>query len=163
MMGESNSSAAPVVVVGSGELILDAAGWVGHACWSELRFHQLLTDWLALEASPALVSTFWAVRAHRAELARALYHRLPELREFPRGGFVKGSPAGEQGFAALAALTAPADGMARSSALHAALSTMADHYRGHARVAVGPADGPTADTLVTAITRTEADLVLLTC
>ncbi len=154
-------SASPVVVVPSGWPMLDAAAWVGHSCWAELRLHQVLTDWLAIETSAALSTAFWAVRAHRAELAEAWHRRLPELREFPRSGFVKPSTAGERGFADLEALTGPADGAARSAALTAALAAMADHYRARAQVALGPADAPVADTLTSALARTESDLARL--
>ena len=162
MTNASAPSVPPLVVVPVGQPILDAAAWVGHACWAELGFHQVLTDWLAIEASPSLVSALWAVRAHRAELAEAWHRRLPELREFPRSEFIKPSEAGDRGFADLNALTDPADGAARSAALTVALAAMADHYRGHAQVAVGPADGPVADTLNLALARTESDLALLT-
>lgn len=161
MTDASAPSVPPFVVVPVGQPILDAAAWVGHACWAELRLHQVLTDWLAIEASPPLATAFWAVRAHRAELAEAWHRRLPELREFPRPGFVKSSAAGDQGLAGLEVLTDPADGAARVAALRAALAAMADHYRKHAQVAVGPADGPVADTLGWAIARTESDLALL--
>ncbi len=153
--------AADSVVVPSGAVLADAAQWVGHACWSELQFHQLLTDWLAVETDPELSTAFWAVRAHRGELAEAWHRRLPELREFPRSGFVRSSLAAEEGFATLDAIRGPADGGTRAEALRSALSAMAEHYRGHLAVAVGPADGPTADTLAQAIARTDHDLGLL--
>lgn len=161
MTNASAPSVPPLVVVPVGQPILDAAAWVGHACWAELRLHQVLTDWLAIEASPPLVSAFWAVRAHRAELAEAWHRRLPELREFPRPGFITSSAAGDQGFGDLNALTNPADGAARVAALAAVLAAMAAHYREHVGVAVGPADGPVADTLTWALARTESDLALL--
>ena len=161
MIDASVPSPSPAVVVPAGWPMLDAAAWVGHACWAELRFHQVLTDWLAIETSASLATVFWAVRAHRAELAEAWHRRLPELREFPRPGFVKASPSGERGFADLEALTDPAGGAARSAALAVALAAVADHYRAHAEVAVGSADGPVADTLVSALARTESDIALL--
>ena len=88
-------SAADSVVVPSGAVLADAARWVGHACWSELQFHQFLTEWLAVETDPELSTAFWAIRAHRGELAEAWHRRLPELREFPRSGFVRSSLAAE--------------------------------------------------------------------
>ena len=161
MIDASAPSPSPAVVVPAGWPILDAAAWVGHSCWAELRFHQVLTDWLAIETSASLATVFWALRAHRAELAEAWHRRLPELREFPRPGFVKPSTAGERGFADLEALMDPAGGEARSAALTAALLAMADHYRAHAQVALGPADGPVADSLASALARTDFDLARL--
>jgi len=155
------SAAEPAVVVPPGLPILEAAAWVGHACWAELRFHETLTRWLAIEADPAVAVTLWAVRAHRAELAEAWHRRLPELREFPRDQFVRSSREADDGFAALDALTTPEATSERVDALTAALGRMTDHYQQHAAVAVGPADAPVADTLRLAIARTQADLALL--
>ncbi|QXC60089.1 hypothetical protein KSP35_17235 [Aquihabitans sp. G128] len=149
------------VVVPAGLPLSEAAAWVGHACWAELRFHETLTRWLALDADPAFVTALWAVRAHRAELAEAWHRRLPELRELPREGFVRPSDSGEQGFAALDALTAPEATAARARALTGAFEQLASHYEAHVEVAVGPADAPTADTLHQAITRTRADADLV--
>lgn len=151
----------PNVVVPVGLPILEAAAWVGHACWAELRYHQTLTRWLAVEDDPAVAVTLWAVRAHRAELAESWHRRLPELREFPREQFVRSSGEAEAGFEALDALTVPGAGAGRRAALAEALTRMATHYEAHLEVAVGPADAPTADTLRQAITRTETDLALL--
>ncbi len=149
---------ARAVVVPAGEPLLDAARWVGHACWAELRLHEVLTGWLADEADPELVTVLWSLRAHRAELAEAWHRRLPELREFPRAGFVLPSDRGQAGASALEALTAAdATSAERVAALGGALAAMADHYRDRVPVAVGPADAPTADTLARALARTESD------
>lgn len=159
-----------VVLVPAGQPILDAAGWVGTACWAELRFHQLISDELGVAVVAPLAdpagpegasdpsgreggagqswsSRVWTVRAHRAELAEAWHRRLPELREFPRPGFVVPGVDGE-------GLLAHGD---VTSTLHALL----EHYRQRQAQPMGPADGPVADTLAVAIARTEADLALL--
>jgi hypothetical protein len=148
----------PVVVVPAGAPLVDAAPWIGHVCWAELELHRVLTGWLAVEADPAAATLWWAVRAHRAELAEAWHRRLPELRELPRAGFVEPSPVGEGGLASRADLDAPSATAERRAALGDALGALADHYRRHRSVAVGPADGPTAETLARAVSCTEADL-----
>lgn len=56
---------------------------MGQACWAELRFHQVLTTWLAVETDLELSQAFWAIRSHRAEVAEWWHRRLPELREHP--------------------------------------------------------------------------------
>lgn len=150
-----------LVLVPAGATILDAGAWIGHVCWAELRFHQLLTGWLAVESDRALTPVLWTIRAHRAELAEVWHRRLPELRELPRAGFVEPSRWAEEALAAMEALTGPAASAVRVKTLSGALSTMADHYRRHLLVAVGPADGPTAATLATAIARSESDQALL--
>lgn len=163
-----------VVLVPAGRPILDAAAWVGTACWAELRLHQVISDQLgtatvaplaggadaASEAGPAEregaegpesdgppPSLLWVVRAHRAEVAEAWHRRLPELREFPRPDFVVPGDDGER-------LVADDD---VSATLHALL----DRYRQRQSQPMGPADGPVADTLAVVIARTEADLALL--
>lgn len=152
-----------VVLVPAGEPILAAAAWVGTACWAELRLHQMISDLLGTaqvaplpEATPGVdvdsnqgpsASLMWTVRAHRAEVAEAWHRRLPELREFPRPAFVVPGGDGER-------LTADSD-------VTATLTALLDHYGRRVAVAVGPADGPVADTLAVAIARTEADLALL--
>ncbi|HEX2575788.1 MAG TPA: hypothetical protein VHK88_05520 [Aquihabitans sp.] len=161
-MADPTTSTGPdpvaAVVVPSGAPLLDAARWVGHVCWAELRFHQVLTGWLALEPDPVLATTLWQIRAGRADLAEAWHRRLPELRELPRAGFVEPSGEAEAGFAALVALEDPQASRARALALAAALEGVQDHYQAHVAVAVGPADGPVAATLAAAVARTEADL-----
>ncbi|CAN5793649.1 hypothetical protein BH10ACT1_BH10ACT1_35350 [soil metagenome] len=154
-------SAEPTVVVPAGLPILEAAAWVGHACWAELRLHETLTRWLAVEADPPVAVALWTVRAHRAELAESWHRRLPELRELPREQFVRSSSEADAGFEVLDALTAPEAGAARVDALAEALRRMGDHYEAHVDVATGPADGPTADALRQSIARTRSDLALL--
>lgn len=145
------------VLVPPGVPILEAAAWVGHACWGELALHRVLTGWLADEDDGEAVVAFWAARAHAAERAEAWHRRLPELREFPRAGFVRGSEEGEGGAAALAALAGPGRSGERRAALDAALARMAAHYQDHLAVAVGPADGPTAETLRRSLASVAAD------
>lgn len=144
----------PVVSIPAGAAIRDAAGWVGTTCWEELRLHQTLTDLLAgpdsdsgADDGSSMRQRWWVVRAHRAELAEAWHRRLPELREFPRAGFVAPNPDGS---------VVVADGDPVAS-----LRALLDRYRAHVEVAVGPADGPVGETLGDAISRTEADLALL--
>ncbi|MCU1498807.1 MAG: protein of unknown function transrane [Acidimicrobiales bacterium] len=154
----------PGVVVPAGLPFAEAAGWVGQACWSELRVHEALTGWLAVEADEGLAATLWVLRAHRAELAELWHRRLPELREFPRQGFVLAGDVGTDGLAVLTepgTVGEPVAGTARVAALASALTAMAERYRAHLAVAVGPADGPVADTLRLALARTESDLTLL--
>ncbi len=157
----------PEVLVPAGATLVDAATWIGSACWAELRLHEVLTGWLAVEADPATAATWWALRAHRAELAAAWHRRLPELRELPRAGFVEpatpgtGGPTAGEGLAALEGLQDPDATAARRSALADVLASLADHYLGHLAVAAGPADGPTVDTLALALARTEADVATL--
>lgn len=153
--------ADPAVLVPAGLPILDAAAWVGHACWAELRLHQLLTDWLAVEQDHELGLALWRLRSHRAALAEAWHRRLPELRELPRPGFVEPSERGDQGFATLDALTEDGTPAQRATALAEALARLLRHYEAQAVVACGPADGPTAASLVEAIRTTGADLASL--
>lgn len=155
------ASAEDVVVVPAGRSIIDAADWVGHACWAELRLHRVLTDWLASEADPELSASLWRIRSNRAAVAAAWHRRLPELNELPRAGFVEPSDSGEETFAALDHLTASGTTSERASSLRLALASLAAHYDARVAVAVGPADGPTAATLVDAIRTTDADLAAL--
>ncbi len=74
--------------------ILDAAAWVGHACWVELRLHAVLTHWLSVELDPDATSVLWTERADAADRAEAWHHRLPELREHPRSAFIEASSEG---------------------------------------------------------------------
>ncbi len=152
----------PQVLVPSGATMLDAATWTGRACWAELRLHQLLTGWLASGTDPTLAPVLWTIRSHRAELAEAWHRRLPELRELPRTGFVEPGAQAEEALAAMEDLTDPVTSADRVAALRVVLVALGDGYRRHVAVAVGPADGPTADTLAAAIARTESDHDLLT-
>lgn len=151
----------PVVLVPAGAPMLDAAGWVGHACWSELRLHQVLTDWLTAEPDPELSTTLWRVRSHRAAIAEAWHRRLPELRELPRAGFVEPGATDEEGVAVLDELSPSATTTERAAALAGALATLVARYDAHVAVAVGPADGPTVATLGDAIRATTADVASL--
>lgn len=144
----------PAVLVPAGASILDAAAWVGHVCWAELGFHEVLTRWLEDEGDAELAVELWALRAERAELAAAWHRRLPELRELPRAGFVEPSAVGEEGFAGLVELAGASRSAERASALRDALAAMQVHYTAHRTVAVGPADGPTATTLAEAVATT---------
>jgi len=159
---DAGSSDSGTVLIEAGEPIETAAAWIGHACWAELRFHEVLTTWLAVEPDVELSQTLWLIRAHRAELAEAWHRRLPELREFPRPGFVV--PSGD----VVSTLFDEAEGLvdetaaAHRAALAAAiLEGFSAGYRNHLGIAVGPADGPTAESLARAIEVTDADLVRL--
>lgn len=145
-----------VTVAPAGPLLVDAAAWVGAACWAELRLHQALTDLLAdIDAGTNADQAvgLWAVRSRRAELAAAWHQRLPELRELPRSGFVEPTPEVTE---VLAPLTtpAPADPLA---AVAEVLDGLVALYQERQTVAVGPADGPTASTLLRALADTETD------
>ena len=135
--------------------ILDAAGWVGHACWVELRLHAVLTHWIQIEADPEAASVFWTERADAAERAEAWHHRLPELREHPRSSFVAASsePVARL-FNGLTVLDEPDATDQRRGALSAVLRGLRLGYHAHQELAVGPADGPTATTLVAALRST---------
>ncbi|MEO6987992.1 MAG: hypothetical protein ABI239_05020, partial [Aquihabitans sp.] len=111
-----------VVLVPAGEPILVAAAWVGTACWTELRLHQMMSDLLGTatvapvpSVSIPSASKLWTVRAHRAEVAEAWHRRLPELREFPRPDFVIPRTDGERLLV---------DGEVRAT-----LQVLLDHYR----------------------------------
>ena len=154
---------------------MDAAAWIGGACWAELRLHQAITDHLGTGSDPTLTIALWRVRAHRAELAEAWHRRLPELRELPRAGFVepdetilavvgplapdplapdaRAETAGGQG-----STPGPNTGV---DVIAAVFERLGDHYRAHRGVAVGPADGPTARTLTRAIEQTDQDRAAL--
>lgn len=161
MSDTDTPSPSPPTVVPVGAAIIEAASWVGHACWAELRLHQVLTEWLAVELDAELSVAFWAVRAHRAELAEAWHARLPELRELSRAGFVEPGDPWDGVFTGMNALTGPDQSSARLRSLVRALATVGGHYDAHVAVAVGPADGPTAATLSMAIERTALDLAAL--
>lgn len=175
------TAAVPPTVLPAGRLLMDAAAWVGAACWAELGLHRALTDLLGTSAvsgsnnvpaptdalgahDPHQVVALWAVRSHRAELAAAWHQRLPDLREMPRSGFVEPTPETE---AILAPVTVPSTDAPTTSApaadgrldgLAAVLTGLARHYRAYQSLAVGPADGPTSATLRRAVADTDADL-----
>jgi hypothetical protein len=146
------------VLVPAGLPILDAARWVGASCWLELTVHQLLTVELAradLDDQARVVR--WRVRAHRAEAAAAWHQRLPELREFPREGFVA-PPAddGIDGFDGFDEFDGSGDqwwvaGDAGAASggidLVDVLDRLDRRYHGHEARAVGAADGPVRVTL----------------
>lgn len=150
------------VVVPAGRPLGEAAAWVGRACWSELRLHQVLTGWLAIEADAEQRVAWWRLRSTRAELAETWHRRLPELRELPRRDLVAApSPEVAAHLDDLATLEDPTGTDDRVAALAAVLAALARGYRDHAPVAVGPADGPVAASLGLARARTEGDLVAL--
>ncbi len=147
--------AADAVVTPPGLPILDAASWVGRACWAELRLHAVLTHWLAVETDPEATSVFWSERADAAERAEAWHHRLPELREHPRSSFIAASSEGvARIFNGLTVLDQPDDTEQRRGALSAVLRGLRLGYHAHQEHAVGPADGPTATTLNAALRST---------
>lgn len=151
-----------VVVVPSGAPLEEAAAWVGAACWTELRFHQLLTTWLADEADGERSVVLWRIRAHRAELAETWHRRLPELREMPRPDFVEpASPAAADRLAALEAAAPSAGPLERLSAAASVLAALGRGYAARAAVAVGPADAPVAESLGRAIEVTGSDAAAL--
>ncbi len=151
----------PHVLVPAGAPILEAAAWVGQACWSELALHDVLTGWLADEDDGAFASTLWTLRAGTAERAEAWHRRLPELREYPRDEFVGPSAKAEAVLDGLATLTGGGRGPQRLAAVDQALARLAQHYQDHLSVAVGPADGPTARTLRTALESVAQDRAAL--
>ncbi len=161
MQGGTAAPGHPAVLVPAGTGLLDAAAWVGHACWSELALHKVLTAWLATEADPELCAILWNVRSHRSMVAEAWHRRLPELRELPRAGFVEPEKRDEEGLVPLDVLSTSGPSHARSTALRIALASMATRYDARVPVAVGPADGPTAATLADALRTTAADVTAL--
>ncbi len=145
----------PAVLTPPGLPILEAAAWVGHACWLELRLHAVLSHWLAIEPEPEASAVFWTERADAAERAEAWFRRLPELREHPRWTFVEASsePVAHL-LNQLALFDDPGATAARRGALAAVLRGLRLGYHSHQERAVGPADGPTATTLVAALRST---------
>ncbi len=150
------TDAAPEsVITPPGLPILEAASWVGHACWVELRLHAVLTHWLSIEVDPGATSVLWAERADATDRAEAWHRRLPELREHPRSEFVHASSeAVARLFTGLTSLDQPDDSEQRCGALSAVLRGLRLGYHAHQEHAVGPADGPTATTLITALRST---------
>jgi hypothetical protein len=150
-----SAPADPVVITPPGLPILDAAAWVGHACWAELRLHAVLTHWLSVEPDAEASSVFWVERADAAERAEAWHRRLPELREHPKSSFVEASSeAVARLFNGLAGVDEPGATVARRGALSAVLRGLRLGYHAHQERAVGPADGPVATTLVAALRST---------
>lgn len=141
-------TAEPTIVIPAGPSIEEAAAWLGHACWCELRVHEVLTGWLAVEADPVAAALLWSQRADAAERAEGWHRRLPELREWPRARFVvPSSDAVARLFHGLESLDGPDATAARRGALAAVLRGLRLGYHRRVEVAVGPADGPTATTL----------------
>jgi len=144
-----------VVITPPGLPILDAAGWIGHACWVELRLHAALTHWLSIEPDPEAVAVYWIERADAAERAEAWHRRLPELREHPRSDFVvASSDRVAHVLNQLTLLDQPDRTEQRRGALSAVLRGLRLGYHAHQDRAVGPADGPTATTLNAALRST---------
>ena len=144
------------VLVPAGVPIDEAAAWVGGSCWAELSLHQALTDLLAVVEDPTARLALWKVRAHRAAVAEEWHRRLPVLRERPPAAYVV-SPGG----ALVALLAEVPTGLAAVEWTGPVLAALAERYRAHVTVAQGPADGPVASTLVTALAVTESDEGLL--
>lgn len=140
-----------VLVVPPGRPLTESAAWIGNACWAELRFHEVLTGWLAVEADDGRAESLWRLRAGAATRARRWHEHLPELREMPREGFVV--PAGPEVEAWFAAL--------EPAAASLVLDRLRADYEAHQAVAVGPADGPTAQALTEAIASVARDQVSL--
>lgn len=146
---------SPPVVIPAGLALVDAARWVGHSCWAELRLHEVLTGWLAIDADPESVLLYWRERADAAERAHAWHQRLPELRERPKADFVvASSEAVERVFNGLAGLDHPAATGLRCGALSAVLRGLRVGYHRRQPLAAGPADGPLAATIAAALRST---------
>jgi hypothetical protein len=151
----TDPAAPSVVLTPPGLPILEAAAWVGRACWAELRLHAVLTHWMSVEADPEAVAVFWTERADAAERAAAWHERLPELREHPRSSFVEASSEGvARLFNGLTVLDRPDQTEQRRGALSAVLRGLRLGYHAHQDLAVGAADGPTATTLNAALRST---------
>ncbi|NLD76734.1 MAG: hypothetical protein GX643_08705 [Acidimicrobiales bacterium] len=121
------------VLVPAGLPLVEAARWVGGSCWLELHAHAVITDALAdLSLEDPQRIALWTVRSNRAEMAEAWHRRLPELREFPRETFVSRP-----------------DGVGADTP-DGVLAQLHRRYAEHEAVAVGPADGPVAQTLARA-------------
>ena len=143
--------AGRTVVVEPGLPIEDAAAWVGHACWAELRFHELLTTWMADETDDATSAELWSIRAACAERATDWHRRLPELREMPRPDFmVPSSPEVAAFFDSLATATASGE-LNRLLAAEVVAGALRVGYEQHWHRAVGTADGPVARTIAASV------------
>ncbi|MGI8757218.1 MAG: hypothetical protein ACR2MB_15460 [Acidimicrobiales bacterium] len=148
----------PKVVQPAGPAMVDAAEWVGQSCWAELRWHQVLTAWLAAEPQAETMVLWWSLRADAAERAEAWHRRLPELAQMPRSGFV--GPPTEATDDAYGQWEAATDSDRRDRAVDA-LAGLAERYREHVSVAVGPADAPVAQTLADALVAVQRSLTEL--
>lgn len=146
----------PTVLVPAGLPLLEAAAWIGESSRLELDLHVRLTR-VMRHAGPARSPLLWEVRAHRAEVSEAWHRRLPELREMPRDRFMGADTA----FGRAGGGDSDVDPADDLTWLVDALEALVARYRSHLAVAVGPADGPTADTLGTAIGRAEGDIAAL--
>lgn len=149
-------TAEPTVITPPGRPLREAAGWVGAACWCELRLVEVLSGWLADEPDAERAAHLWRVRADAAQRAERWHRHLPELREMPRAEFVAPpAPATAALFDDLEVL-GPVTGGAgeRPGALVAVLRGLRLGYHEHRSVAVGPADGPVAAALVAALRST---------
>ncbi len=148
-------AAEPAVLIPPGLPLLDAATWLGHACWAELRLHAVITGWMAIEEDAAQSENLWIERADCADRAEAWFRRLPELREYPRHTFIEASSEGvARLFNGLTALVDPHGTDARAGALAAVLRGLRLGYRAQQELAVGPADAPTATALTAALRST---------
>lgn len=151
----SDAAAEPAILIKPGPLLVQAATWLGHACWAEVRLQEVLTHWLALEPEGEHIEILWHERADAAERAEAWYRRLPELREYPRAQFiVPSSVAVAELFDRLQALDAPARSLDRRGALAAVLRGLRLGYKRQQDISVGPADAPAALTIATALRST---------
>ena len=146
------------VMIAAGLPIEAAAAWVGHACWAELRFHELLSTWLAHEEDDAVAIHLWSVRAAAAERASAWHRRLPELREMPRQAFVTPSSADVAAFFDAIDAAVVAEHVAGGLAAEVIAGALLAGYESHTLRTLGPADGPVARTLVAARASLQAEL-----
>ncbi|MEO6629310.1 MAG: hypothetical protein ABIP03_12170 [Aquihabitans sp.] len=152
----------PPPLLTAGAPIRDAAGWVGAACWTELRLHEVITGWLAGEPEPSVQIAFWTVRADRAAQARIWNDRLPQLAEMPRSEFmIPRSPLAVGRLDGLGSLTQADETAARVVGFDTALVDLGRGYALHRLVAVGLADGPVASALFDAVARVEHSRALL--
>lgn len=148
----------PKVVQSAGLALVYAAEWVGQACWTELRWHQVLTAWLADETQAGAMVLWWSLRADAAERAEAWHRRLPELAQMARSSFVRpATTAAAEAFDRWEAATGPG----RRDRAVDVLTGLAERYRAQVGVAVGPADAPVARNLADAVTAVERSLAEL--
>lgn len=155
---------ARAVLIPAGRPLDESARWIGHACWTELRFHRAITGWLSGGVDPESALLLWPIRAHRAELAEAWHRRLPELRERPRAEQV--TPSRTEVSAWFERIERPVPGQtARPHTTRQVaalvLAALAEGYDAHLSKAVGPADAPTVETLTRGIELTARDLASL--
>ena len=144
-------------VIPAGLELRAAAGWVGQSAWVELWIFERLTALLAKgELSPTEKRAVWRIRSHRGEAAEAWHKRLPELREMPRKEFMAGDAALSE------LLESQSVNPSTAGVVKNLLTVLADRYSAYQPVAVGPADGPTAETLQNQIRVLETDLQALT-